>query len=74
MNPLPWPGSQLGLTETEGQVLELLAMGERTTGIACRLEIDPLEVKRHLPSGYRRLDARDRSGALARLAREGLFS
>jgi DNA-binding NarL/FixJ family response regulator len=74
MNPLPWPGSHLGLTETESQVLELLALGERTASIASRLEIDPLEVKRHLRSAYRRLDVRDRSRALARLAREGLFS
>jgi DNA-binding NarL/FixJ family response regulator len=73
MNP-PWPGSHLGLTETESQVLELLALGERTASIASRLEIDPLEVKRHLRSAYRRLDVRDRSRALARLAREGLFS
>ena len=73
-DPLPWPGSHLGLTETESQVLELLALGERTTTIACRLEIDPLEVKRHLRSAYRRLDVRDRSRALARLARDGLFS
>jgi DNA-binding NarL/FixJ family response regulator len=74
MNSLPWPGSHLGLTETESQVLELLALGERTTSIGRRLEIDPLEVKRHLRSAYRRLDVRDRSRALARLAQEGLFS
>ena len=36
--------------------------------------IDPLEVKRHLRSAFRRLDVRDRSRALARLAQEGLFS
>lgn len=73
-DPLSWPGSHLGLTEVESQVLELLALGERTTSIARRLEIDPLEVKRHLRSAYRRLDVRDRSRALAHLAREGLFS
>jgi DNA-binding NarL/FixJ family response regulator len=74
LNALPWPGSHLGLTETESQVLELLALGERTTSIGRRLEIDPLEVKRHLRSAYRRLDVRDRSRALARLAQDGLFS
>jgi DNA-binding NarL/FixJ family response regulator len=71
---LAWPGSHLGLTETESQVLELLALGERTDNIAWRLELDPLEVKRHLRSAYRRLDVRDRSRALARLARDGLFT
>jgi DNA-binding NarL/FixJ family response regulator len=73
-DPRLWPGSHLGLTERESQVLELLALGEVTTSIARRLEMDPLEVKRHLRSAYRRLDVRDRSRALARLARDGLFS
>jgi DNA-binding NarL/FixJ family response regulator len=71
---LPWPGSHLGLTVRESQVLEMLALGERTTSIARRLEIDPLEVKRHLRTAYRRLDVPDRSRALTRLAQDGLFS
>jgi DNA-binding NarL/FixJ family response regulator len=70
----PWPGAHLGLTERESQVLELLANGELAAGVSSRLGMTRAEVKAHLRSAYRRLNARDRSDALARLAREGLFS
>jgi DNA-binding NarL/FixJ family response regulator len=69
----PWPGAHLGLTERESQVLELLANGELSAGVSNRLGMSRAEVKANLRSAYRRLHARDRSDALARLAREGLF-
>jgi DNA-binding NarL/FixJ family response regulator len=70
----PWPGAQLGLTEKESQILELLAQGEQAAGVSRHLGISGAEVKGHVRSAYRHLHARDRSDALARLAREGLFS
>ncbi|HWC37124.1 MAG TPA: response regulator transcription factor [Acidimicrobiales bacterium] len=69
-----WPGAHLGLTERESQVLELLADGELAGGVSSRLGMSRAEVKTHVRSAYRRLHARDRSDALARLAREGLYS
>jgi DNA-binding NarL/FixJ family response regulator len=73
--PAPqWPGFHLGLTEQESQILELFADGEVAGGVSRRLGISPVEVKADARSAYRRLQARDRSDALARLAREGLFS
>jgi len=71
--PPLWPGSHLGLTEKESQVLELLALGYRTTRIARHVGMTQLEVKRELRSAYRRLEVQDRATALARLARDGLF-
>jgi DNA-binding NarL/FixJ family response regulator len=70
----PWPGAQLGLTEQESQILELLAQGEQSAGVSRHLGISAAEVKARVRSAYRHLHARDRSDALARLAREGLFS
>jgi DNA-binding NarL/FixJ family response regulator len=70
----PWPGAHLGLTEKESQILELLAGGEQSAGVSRRLGMSGPEVKAHVRSAYRHLHARDRSDALARLAREGLFS
>src|SRR5207249_3333467 len=69
----PWPGAQLGLTEKESQILELLAQGERAAGVSRHLGISGVEVKAHVRSAYRHLHARDRSDAMALLAREGLF-
>jgi DNA-binding NarL/FixJ family response regulator len=68
-----WPGSQLGLTEQQSRVLELLARGDRTATVAGQLGMSEVEVKDHLRSAYRRLDVRDRPDALARLARAGVF-
>jgi len=69
-----WPGAHLGLSERESQILELVAGGEPAGGVSRHLGISGAEVKAHLRSAYRRLDARDRSDALTRLAREGLFT
>ena len=69
-----WPGAHLGLSERESQILELVAGAEPAGGVSRHLGISAAEVKAHLRSAYRRLDARDRSDALTRLAREGLFT
>ncbi len=69
-----WPGAHLGLTEKESQILELLAGGELAGGVSRHLGISSVEVKANMRSAYRRLDVRDRSDALTRLAREGLFT
>jgi DNA-binding NarL/FixJ family response regulator len=68
-----WPGAQLGLTEPQSKVLELVAQGDRTTTVAVHLGMSETEVKGHLRSAYRRLDVPDRRHALARLAEEGVF-
>lgn len=68
-----WPGCQLGLTEPQSRVLELVAHGDRTATVADRLDMSEVEVKSHLRSAYRRLDVRDRPHALARLADFGVF-
>jgi DNA-binding NarL/FixJ family response regulator len=70
----PWPGAHLGLTQQESQILELLARGEPTSAVSRQLGMSGTEVKAHVRSAYRRLHVQDRSDALARLAREGLFS
>jgi two-component system nitrate/nitrite response regulator NarL len=68
-----WPGAQLGLTEQQSKVLELVAQGDRTTMVAVHLGMSEMEVKGHLRSAYRRLDVPDRLQALARLAQAGVF-
>jgi DNA-binding NarL/FixJ family response regulator len=69
-----WPGAHLGLTEKESQVLELLASGQPTAAVSRQLGMSATEVKAQVRSACRRLHARDRRDALARLAQEGLFS
>lgn len=69
-----WPGEQLGLSQEESQVLELLARQEPAGAIGRHLGMSGTEVKAHVRSAYRHLHVRDRSDAMARLAREGLFS
>jgi DNA-binding CsgD family transcriptional regulator len=74
LDPGPlWPGAQLGLSEQQSRVLELVARGDRTMAVADRLGIGEMEVKGHLRSAYRQLDVRDRPHALARLAQAGVF-
>lgn len=74
LDPGPlWPGAQLGLSEQQSKVLELVARGDRTTTVADHLGMSEVEVKGHLRSAYRRLDVPDRPHALARLAQEGVF-
>jgi DNA-binding NarL/FixJ family response regulator len=68
-----WPGARLGLTQRESEVLALLVGGLSNRAIAARLVVSDDTVKTHLRGVYRKLDVRDRSGAVATALREGLF-
>jgi DNA-binding NarL/FixJ family response regulator len=68
-----WPGARLGLSQRESEVLALGVSGMSNRAIAARLVIGDETVKSHLSSVYRKLDVRDRAGAVAVALREGLF-
>jgi DNA-binding NarL/FixJ family response regulator len=68
-----WPGARLGLTQRESEVLALLVGGLSNRAIAARLVVSDDTVKTHLRGVYRKLDVRDRGGAVATALREGLF-
>ncbi|MFN2519036.1 MAG: response regulator [Jatrophihabitantaceae bacterium] len=68
-----WPGARLGLTQRESEVLALLVGGMSNKAIAARLVVSDDTVKTHLRGVYRKLDVKDRGGAVATALREGLF-
>jgi DNA-binding NarL/FixJ family response regulator len=68
-----WPGARLGLTQRESEVLALIVAGLSNAGIAGRLVVSDETVKTHVRALYRKLDVRDRAGAVARALREGVF-
>ncbi|MGQ0777231.1 MAG: response regulator [Pseudonocardiales bacterium] len=68
-----WPGAHLGLTQRESEVLELMVAGLSNRAIAGRLTVSEETVKTHARGIYRKLDAPDRSGAVAAALREGVF-
>jgi PAS domain S-box-containing protein len=65
---VPW------LTPRERQVLELASDGRTTLEIAAGLVVSPATVKTHLEHIYEKLEARDRTSAVARALRLGLIS
>lgn len=67
-----WPGSQLGLTPREGEVLAHLANGLDNRSISQALYISEDTVKSHVKAIFRKLGARDRAQATAIALREGL--
>ncbi len=68
-----WPGARLGLTQRESEVLELMVRGLSNRAIGQRLYIGEETVKTHARGVYRKLEATDRSQAVATALREGIF-
>lgn len=68
-----WPGGRLGLTRRESEVLALVVVGIPNTAIAGRLVVGEETVKTHMRAIYRKLEVTDRTTAVARALREGLF-
>lgn len=60
-----WPGSDVGLTRRESEVLALLALGRTNAEIAEALFINVETVKSHLKRAYRCIGARNRVEAAA---------
>jgi two-component system, NarL family, nitrate/nitrite response regulator NarL len=61
------------LTPREIQVLELAALGQTVPQMAESLSISAATAKTHLENIYRKLQASDRSAAVARALRLGLI-
>jgi len=55
----------LGLSQREGEVLTLVAQGDRNAAIAARLVISERTVKKHLENVYEKLGVRSRTQAVA---------
>lgn len=68
-----WPGAQLGLTQRESEVLELVVTGASNRAIAAELVVGEETVKTHIRAVYRKLAVTDRAGAVAAALREGLY-
>jgi DNA-binding NarL/FixJ family response regulator len=68
-----WPGSGLGLSRRESEVLFLLVQGASNKAIAGRLMLGEETVKTHVSSILRKLDVSDRTQAVALALREGIF-
>jgi DNA-binding NarL/FixJ family response regulator len=69
-----WPGSQLGLSQRESEVLSLLVDGLSNRMIAGQLVVGEETVKTHLRSIYRKLGVNDRAQAIATALRQGMFT
>ena len=69
-----WPGSQLGLSHRESQVLGLLADSLSNRMIAAELVLGEETVKTHLRNIYRKLEVKDRAQAVAVAIRQGIVS
>ena len=63
-----------GVTEREVEVLSLLAAGLGNAAIARRLHLSSKTVEHHVTSVLRKLDAEDRTGAVAAARRIGLIA
>jgi DNA-binding NarL/FixJ family response regulator len=67
-----WPGSELGLSQRESEVLPLLARGLSNRLIASELVLSEETIKTHLRSIYRKLGVNDRAQAVATALRQGI--
>jgi DNA-binding NarL/FixJ family response regulator len=68
-----WPGAHLGLSHRESEVLALIVAGCTNRAIAARLIVGDETVKTHVRSVLRKLDVPDRTAAVAKALREGVF-
>jgi len=68
-----WPGGRFGLTLRESEVLALIVIGMNNHAIAGRLIVGEETVRTHVRAIYRKLEVNDRTSALAKALREGLF-
>jgi DNA-binding NarL/FixJ family response regulator len=68
-----WPGSWLGLSRRQSEVLRLLTDGLSNQRIAEQLVVGEETVKTHLRHIYRKLGVQDRTQAVALALRQGLF-
>jgi DNA-binding NarL/FixJ family response regulator len=67
-----WPGTHLGLTQRESEVLALMVAGSSNRAIATELVIGEETIKSHVRGIYRKLGVADRAAAVATALREGL--
>lgn len=58
--------AQLGLSQRELEVLQLLADGQSNKEMACRLSLSPNTIKTHLANLYGKLDANRRTQAVSK--------
>jgi DNA-binding NarL/FixJ family response regulator len=68
-----WPGAHLSLTQRESEVLGFLVAGLSNRAIASKLVLAEETVKSHVRAIFRKLDVKDRAGAVAVALREGLY-
>jgi DNA-binding NarL/FixJ family response regulator len=68
-----WPGSELGITERESDVLKAMVDGLNNRAVAEKLFISEDTVKTHVRAIFRKLAVSERSQAVAMALREGLF-
>ncbi len=67
-----WAGAEFGLTQRESEVLAHLVRGMNNRAIARALYVSEDTVKTHVRAVLRKLDARDRTQAVAIALRRGL--
>jgi two-component system, NarL family, response regulator YdfI len=67
------PASKLDLTDREQEVLNAVALGERSKEIAIRLGISERTVKAYLASIYNKMGVDSRAAAIAVAAQKGLL-
>ena len=68
-----WPGSEMGISERESDVLRLIVDGMNNRAVAEKLFISEDTVKTHVRAIFRKLGVSERSQAVALALREGLF-
>jgi DNA-binding NarL/FixJ family response regulator len=68
-----WPGGRFGLTLRESEVLSLIVIGMNNHAIAGHLVVGEETVRTHVRAIYRKLEVNDRTSALSKALREGLF-